>query len=445
MPARPGRRSFPPSSPQFPSSPTATRTTRASSIFPYSTARPPTNYSTQSWLPQNQPPVPAASRPSQPVRADSNNPFGGLRDDDESTVADRGARRAETYIGDEGETPLYARSDWDGSEHTPIPTGQATESIYSRSSYAGMTTAPITSRGRTGTNLDKIYEDDEASLASSTSQGRLISSRDNYFSNGLVQSPGAMTASPRTASYTLGYGLTQSPGLMSAPIKTPTTPWTPSVGNHGSRRKSRSSKSRSEVQGHVRRSTLPSVLDLEHFAGGKPRRGSVNPFGDEHGVSGARQRISYRGETTPTLFNDPRGDVNGMDGASSPNLMTPAAQQRLGRMSVAPARYTLPPRGESRGSVLSANEQDDTSGLAKLGAGVETVGKKGIARTSLAYSPFITAGLSLAAALLLTISLQNDPGTLSQYILVAPGGFAVSPNGVGSVGLGPSGWCDMSG
>lgn len=377
-----------------PTSPTATndRSTRASSIFPYSTARPPTNYSEQSWLPpKDAPPVPprALSLPESPAYS----PYGDGAD----------------------ETPSYARPDWD-QERSP-----ATEtSAYSRSSFAGMTTAPPTTAFRLNT-LGDIQEEEEDRQSDGT---RMSGQNGDWGVGGLVASPGAMTATParsvfgdhhrvkasdagvvtrRESDYRLGY--VNSPGEL-----------TPA---------SRGSNGRDSA----RKSTLPSVLDLEHLT---QTRGE-DPFAD-----GATHRRPYEQQTPSHNADGFEHNATPLMG-QSPKLMSPAAQQRLGRMSVATARYTANRKKQISGLFDDGHTRSDGRDLADL----PLKGASGAARFYLTWRIFIAPALCLTAALLVTISLQNNPGTVSRYVSVPSGVFTKSPSGVGEVGLGANGWCPL--
>lgn len=340
--------SHPPPSPDLPS-PTNPRDTHASSIFPYSTARPPTNYSDQSWVPPKPaPPVP----PRHPSRALSNeNPFGGIEEDEEE-------------LEDSRDTPLYARSDWEDEERT------ATGTAWSRSSYAGMTTGAPKSAFA---GLDEIVEED-----------------DEIFEEAQIMPPAVVPP--------------QEQGL--APRQPP----------------SAGSSMRKRFTGHTDRSTLPSVLDLEHLTATAP---AVDPFADPKNTNRARRRTSYLPEPTP----DPEAF------RASPDLLTPAAHQRLGRMSVAPARYTLP----------AARKDSDTSvPVPKSQSPVLTAPFSGwskVRRLFQAYRPFVNAELTLISAILLIMSRQNGSG-LSNVVAVAAGAFSVDAANGAEVGLGAVGWCE---
>jgi hypothetical protein len=105
-----------------------TPTDRASSIFPYSTARPPTNYSAQSWVaPRNAPAPTHAHVPlisARPYRGSAASGAGraslvSRSDSDSSTDSSQTSGSEE---GDSRETPIYARSDWGESEYPATAT-----------------------------------------------------------------------------------------------------------------------------------------------------------------------------------------------------------------------------------------------------------------------------------------------------------------------------------
>lgn len=314
------------------------------------------------------------------------------------------------------ETPLYARSDWD-QERSP-----ATEtSAYSRSSFAGMTTAPPTTALRLNT-LGDIQEEEENRQSDET---RKSGQDGDWGVGGLVASPGAMTATParsvagddhhwvkasdagdvtrRASDYGLGY--VASPGELT-PV-------------------SRGSSGRNSG----RTSTLPSVLELEHLT---QTRGE-DPFAD-----GATHRRPYEQQTPSHNANGFEHNTTPLMG-QSPKLMSPAAQQRLGRMSVATARYTASRKKQASGLFDDDRARSEGRDLADL----PLKGATGVARFYLTWRIFIAPALCLAAALLVTISLQNNPGAVSRYVSVPSGVFTKSPSGVGEVGLGANGWCPL--
>ena len=310
---------------------------------------------------------------------------------------------------DGGETPLYARSDWDattdGGGVTPGRTPRKAHddeleteaSAWSRSSFAGMTTGvPFTGR-RTNTLGDILEEGHEDEYAPHTAQ----SAQTGWYGEEMVMSPGAMTATPRTA-------------------PSPYSAYDPQTRQSG--------------YTEQRKSTLPSVLELEDLVKG-------NQAGESE--RGARQRAAYQAQPTP----DHLGYTYDYDAAapdrlaSGMEIMTPDAHQRLGRMSVAPARNQ-----DDQDEYW--NEKDvSQEGQRNLAQDVKSAmaGRSGVVKGYLIYRPFISTILTIVAALLVTISLQNNPGKISRYIVLKDGSFAVYPSGVGDVGLGANGWCQVNG
>ena len=422
------RRSYPPATSSLhPTEPTTV--SRTSSIFPYSTARPPTNYSQQSWLPRNIPPVPPPHVPARGESQDGQDPFGGIVEEDEDDM--------------ERETPLYARSDWDGQNddsdgsETTGGTTTGTDTAWSRSSFA-LTTAPPR---QNGTGLGEIREEDENSPRSGGSGGY-----EYAYGDGLVQSPGMMSATPTSSKWGQGGAPLLTPGMRTP--GTPHTPWSAVLarGNREGRDSQEIKQWGKEKRGTYtsRKSSLPSVLDLEHLtkSSKKDGGGARDPFADTPN----RTTTLPDPSTFPIPLTPPDGGSGDGGGQSTTNLMTPGAHQKLGRMSVAPARYTLPGQSSSPSRSLphSTNGSSIPGSLTKVGQ-VGMVGGNGVKRTYLAYRPFITAGLCLIAALLLTISLQNTQGPVGRYVVVKQGAFSVSPSGVGDVALGVNGWCPLTG
>lgn len=409
--------SDPPPSSLYPASPAA-RGSRSSSIFPYSLARPPTNYSQHSWVNPDIPPIPSTngqrySRPPPEI------PLGGTEEEDEEQL--------------EGETPLYARSDWDESNRSTVGTD---DSAYSRSSFAGLTTAPPTTAWRANT-LGDIREEEEYTAESAEGEGRVVNGGWGYGEDRLMMSPGAMTATPRTnvsgqaQSQTHGQwvdnGLTMSPGAMTA------TPQTAMYGANGLTMSPGAITPKTQGRYEsVRRSTLPSVVELGHLTGHKQ-----DPFADP---SGTTHRRGY-GQQTPvhTVSQSPGAGLSPR-AINSPRLLSPGEQQKLGRMSVATARYldNTSSRAKKAPPFDPYEMSDDVAALPKRGV-------TGSLRFYSTWRPFIVAALSLVSALLLTISLQNNPGPVSRYIIVPSRGFSKSPSNVGDIGLGVNGWCPLSG
>ncbi|RXK39138.1 hypothetical protein M231_03643 [Tremella mesenterica] len=121
------------------------------------------------------------------------------------------------------------------------------------------------------------------------------------------------------------------------------------------------------------------------------------------------------------------------------NMMTPHQQQRLGRMSVAAPRYSLPPNRPNSGSVGNKS----FGKVLKRNATVTRWRKSKIGRMYLTWREFIIAGSSLICALLLTMGLQVSSMSVGKVVSV-PGGAFVKAQGDGTeVALGFYGWCQV--
>lgn len=259
--------------------------TRASSVFPYSTARPPTNYSQQAWLPD-----PAAPIPSQLQTREVSGPFDEMTDEEPE---------------DPRTTPLYARSEWDANDsghHVSSAEGQEeafapqharegpeTGSAWSRSSYAGQTA------GLPSTALSGIREEEEV-----PSLPRMV------YTDSPAGYGGDAFTDPRVG---------EDRGDASAD---------PQSRSHlHTRKNERASQARS---------TLPSVLELEYLT-------------DPHqGVDTNRPEVDPFADANPSEWGDP---YPSKPHAAPP--LTPNAQAALGPMSVSHPRYSLPaPPSSSR-------------------------------------------------------------------------------------------------
>ena len=373
------------------------RQTTASSLFPYSTVRPPSNFSIHSLV----------EHPLPPLRHGSN-PFDkGEQSDPETPYT--------------GETPLYARSDWDAESRTIVQSPSA----YSRSSYAGLTTAPPTSARTRHNTLRDIQEEDEsesseqASTVSSDGSTELpYTARDEegkgWGAGELVMSPEMLSASHSEGRA----GRRESSGSW----LTPTTGASPQADlekGHGEEKKTDpfadqteddKTKKQERRETKSRKSSLPSVLELEHLTGKS---------------TGKHDSFPRRGSRTPTQARS-----GGLD------LMTPAAHQRLGRMSVAPARYGEHLEAEDKSP---GQEDSNHTPLTKV---IKTTG---VLRFYQTWRPFIVPPLLLISALLLTIASLNNPGPVSQFIISPTEIFSNPPKGLVNVTFGISGWCDPTG
>ena len=325
-------------------SPKRDRNAHTSSIFPYSTARPPTNYSAQSWLPQNPQPPPVPTSTDSRVPADEN-PFGGMEEEEEE-------------LEDPRETPLYARSDWEGDQETGPISGTGT--AWSRSSFAGMTTAAPTAAFGGLEEIREVHDEEEELIVEDPAHAGRILSPERPISTGMRQ----------------------------------------------------------RLTGHASEASLPSVIDLEDL---KLSSAVANPFADPV-VEPNRRRTSYLPEPTPNLQIE----------RASPDFMSPAAHEKLGRMSVAPARYTLPPVQRD----VSTNGSGDQASSLSLPV---SFGSKAH-QYFYTYRPFINTLLSFICVIFLTLAVQTS-GTVSTIVIVQPGAFSVDAANGATVGLGAFGWC----
>lgn len=217
-----------------------------------------------------------------------------------------------------------------------------------------------------------------------------------------------------------------------------------------------SSISQSQANAHTRtmhkhnRSTLPSILDLEDLAA-RPR---LSPSQRPHSADNAPRTGLGSGLKTGYSVDSlepPRG-FGGRAGTDSPRLLTPEAQNRLGRMSVATARYSLPPKlrsgNPSRGSGSEKPRTHSTAALAAARSLKKPAGwwknftQMGMVKWYRTWRPFITALHTLMAALLLTTAMADQNSGLGWLIKIQAGGLATMP-ATGGFGLGITGWCQL--
>nr|ODN86635.1 hypothetical protein L203_03882 [Cryptococcus depauperatus CBS 7841] len=169
-----------------------------------------------------------------------------------------------------------------------------------------------------------------------------------------------------------------------------------------------------------RPATLPSILELDHLT----QPPVPKPFPS----------------TPPTAnpFVDPNHTYKS-NSSGSPKLISTEAQQRLGRMSMATARYTLPPQRE-RGLKFPF-KQSSADTLPPL------LARSAPGRYYLTYRPFILPLLTLTCALTLTVASSSAPSSVGMFVQVAKGVFKGAEgggNGAGSeIGLGAWGWCQI--
>ena len=198
----------------------------------------------------------------------------------------------------------------------------------------------------------------------------------------------------------------------------------------------------------ARRSTLPSILDLEHLTGGYH---SAIPFADPIVHRTAYKHGTPRHSLFPPVPPIPEGETYKGDA----KLMTPGAHQKLGRMSTATARYSLSPekKHKARNSDSIPSSEDDRSDSRLRGAmpvqvaagAVSKWRQQVVVRFYLTWRPFISAGLCLICALLMTIALQNSSNKINAVVKVQQGTFNISAAGPQAAGLGVNGWCQLGG
>lgn len=202
-----------------------------------------------------------------------------------------------------------------------------------------------------------------------------------------------------------------------------------------------------------------------------------NPFDEEYINGNIPQHFTNNGEERQI----------GLEGRKvQAPLLTPEAHQRLGRMSVVPARYTLPPTSHSRDNLSfqdtntpisdTTNPYAPTGGLRfkqthtpspqkKKGVRVIGLGRNLVLppltdlrrqslvsriKTSrlgqlyLTYRPFITTVHLLIGAMVLTLAMKSG-GTLGTFVKVQQGAFGgkVGAGTEGVIGLGVGGWCQV--
>lgn len=201
--------------------------------------------------------------------------------------------------------------------------------------------------------------------------------------------------------------------------------------------------------------TPPAVKDEQHIFKPyqtQPHFQSQDPFADsptddapqdDQGL--IRHRSPYAAQTTPDLtktYN--RGHGPGL--GSSPKLLTREAHQKLGRMSVATARYTVPPQ-RNPGKVLRLpfhnsrwSKGDDDNGLPPL------LSLSAPRRFYLTYRLFILPLLTLMCALILTMCNTTSSSSLSGFVKIGNGVFQGAQGGSvtgteDGAALGVWGWC----
>ncbi|WWC85716.1 uncharacterized protein L201_000582 [Kwoniella dendrophila CBS 6074] len=207
--------------------------------------------------------------------------------------------------------------------------------------------------------------------------------------------------------------------------------------------------------------SLTSTPDTEFlpFNANQDFKHKVNGnFKNEKGGSGEQDvyhRKPYDRSKTPDITRQQNQNQKKKDQKSeTAKLIQPKDQIKLGRMSVAPARYTLPPQRKSRiinqGAIASSTGLDkrrDKENIKKSNAMVNMMNRlkhSSLIRFYLIYKPFISCILSLTCALILTVSngLNND-SKIVQLLLIKKDVFDISIAGNTDFALGVWGWCQM--
>ncbi|WWD22346.1 hypothetical protein CI109_106837 [Kwoniella shandongensis] len=489
---------------------------RSSLPFQYSTARPPTGYSDieTAWSQPSHvggmipPASPAPPLPQARASILRRQPAEIFRDVDPfSEPEEVGGDGQSAYTG-----TLYQRSDWGDGDDDPRTGITRGNSTGSSSSWAGPRSAR-TSRG--GEVLPQIAENETWSPIGPQTTSPLP------LTPAVREGPATAEARQRVSSPSsmggeegvdVEYAYDQI-AIMESPSE-----MTPAIGASAQYRVSVESGGVA-VRDSGRKSTLPSVLDLEQLS--KPRTmGQVSPrqvmreatptneydpFADplipqNHTVNHKDHRDPSQayGSKRDRAIN-PQSDYSSHNAApnlpssyfyshspglgsgpssgnqtDSPKLISPEAQERLGRMSVAPARYSLPPsrkrrmkggkqklgRGFGLGLGGSSNEEgtpsqtsndnskshEKTAAPAKRKSLLDRIRSSKIAKLHATYLPFLNPLNTLSSALMLTIATTSGGGSgMSEVVKVGKGVFEISRAGEGrDVGLGVGGWCGFA-
>jgi hypothetical protein len=485
------KRTVQPASSIYPPTPASERGTRTSSIFPYSIARPPTGYTSPS-APHFD--INLVSPPTANL-----NPF---EEDVEEEIP-----------VDDRETPIYARSDWGATtgvntafsrstfpQHEedqlaipPLPQANIDEcmseiggpkTIWSRSSYhpddddeGELAPPPVVGDGpERGHTMDDVYTGQAPTTAWTRSSYAATLPFSPLVNQPLPPTPSRPARSPARPHlnavsdprrskdrYTGPAGRNQSrlvditelsedshsskrqsqdrddngDRLRLAPAIQTDNPFSPAFATaHQDQSIPRSAPLSGDAGKKLQhRSTLPSILDLEHLAA-RPRTLLHHASGRPHSAG--------------DILSPPQLPFNRM-GAESPRLLTPEAQNRLGRMSVATARYSAPlSRGTNDRSNPSRSSNPDSTisrtsvirSLKKPASWISNINNTKVVKWYLTWRVFINAGHVLGAALLLTIALADPASGLGYIVKIKDGGLASMP-AEGGFGLGVSGWCQL--
>lgn len=488
----------------YPSTPGSGRGTRASSIFPYSVARPPTDFVPPAIpVPDSGRSESTLKRPGPPaIRVDRDDPFRDDPNDEEEPILDT------------RETPLYARSDWGATtgtrtawsrtsypdfkdeigrrEEVMTEGGDGPKTIWSRSSYTSdrsLSPPPPLPAAKAERQVDGLRDPYIHEPGTAWSQESYRARASRLSATTTTAPTRGSTTLPPTHMIPLAGGTGKksrqsvvnthySSALKSAGSRKPSQlvditemsedshshshassdevrPMTTGSvmmhrGGPGDEAENpfspmfaktitspaRRPTSPGKQAGHHHRSTLPSILDLEQLA--------------------ARPKVAHRPHSAgpPNMADSlerPRFAL-GRPGTDSPRLLTPEAQNKLGRMSVATARYSLPPNregGRTRSNPSRTSEPHSTASkhsaihsLKATASGWRRFKEMGAVKWYRTWRPFITAIHALLAALLLTIALADQSSGLGWVIKIQQGGLATMP-AVGGFGLGVSGWCQL--
>jgi hypothetical protein len=484
------KRTVQPASSVYPPTPASERGTRTSSIFPYSIARPPTGYTSPS-APHFD--INLVSPPTANL-----NPF----DDHE-----------EEFPIDTRETPMYARSDWGATtglgtafsrstfpQHEedqlaipPLPQANidegmseigAPQTLWSRSSYhpdeddEELAPPPVVSQGpERGHTMDDVYTAQAPTTAWTRSSYAATLPFSSLVNQPLPPTPSRPARHPARPHSNASSGSRRSKNRYTGPARRNQSQLVDitelSEDSHSTRRHSqeddddrlRLAQVAQAIQSDnpfspafatahqdqliprsaplsgdagkklQHRSTLPSILDLEHLAA-RPRTLLHHASGRPHSAG--------------DILNPPQLPFN-RTGAESPRLLTPEAQNRLGRMSVATARYSAPssrgPNDRSKPSRLSNSDStiSRTSvirSFKKPASWFSNIRNTKVVKWYLTWRVFINAGHVLGAALLLTIALADPASGLGYIVKIKDGGLTSMP-AEGGFGLGVSGWCQL--
>lgn len=366
-----------------------------SPTFPYSTARPPTNYSAHSWV------VPQSANGARHGRKRSSVPLLPThtieRDDQTRANIVLKTPLSGSTRGGDYHTPLYARSSW--------------ASAYDRSGAVGAGPAVLDHSGA------DPYADPGTWAEAPTAW-----SRSSY-------APAPHTArthlSPRTALGTV-YEEPSNVGLSQDNVPPHTAA-------------SEMPSARSKGDRHVRRSSAPIPRTAEVANPPHTRPRSIPSVLDIHQLSDAQTRL------------------NQSEVRIQPALLSPSRQHQLGRMSVAPARYTVkdfpkmpssaegnPYRDPNIGWVEPISQtMQPTSELTLF----EKARSSSVGLVYWSYRPLIWTIASMVAAMSLTLAMTGaDESGTAWGSLVELGASALTQmpaDAAGGAGLGVWGWCSV--